>query len=190
MNEKLIAQIQGKMNSNSTEELLNIYKQNDRGQWTDEAFIAIQNILKKRGEKLPDQCDYKEETENDIEVSSGRRFINFVGDIILFRIVMFLLIIPFVNTDFIRNLARNPGLDLLFVICMLILYYFIFEVALQRTPAKLITGSKVVMKDGSKPDAFTIFKRTLSRFVPFEPFSGNKGTWWHDRWTKTRVVNS
>lgn len=178
------------MNSKSTEELLNIWEKNDRGEWSDEAFVAIQNILTQRGENLPGQLNYKKEIKNDSNVSGGRRFVNFIGDIILFRIALFLLIIPFVNTDFIQMIARNPGLDWLFGICLLIFYYFIFETAFQRTPAKFITGTKVVMQNGSKPDAGLIAKRTLSRFVPFEPFSGNNGTWWHDRWSKTRVVNS
>lgn len=121
-------------------------------------------------------------------VSTGRRFANFIIDIILFRITATLLIMFFADTDFIQGLAENAVADWLFGIFLLFLYYFIFETAFQRTPAKFMTGTKVVMQDGSKPDAATIVKRTLSRFVPFEPFSGSEGTWWHDRWTKTRVV--
>ena len=121
-------------------------------------------------------------------VPTGRRFANFIVDIIIFRIAAIFLLIPFVNTDFVQDIARNKGADWLLGICLLFLYYFVFESAFQRTPAKFITGTKVIMQDGSKPSAVTIAKRTLSRFVPFEPLSGSKGTWWHDRWTKTMVV--
>lgn len=121
---------------------------------------------------------------------SGRRFINLIVDMILFRIAGILLLVPFLNTDFIQTLTSNPGLDWLFGICLLFFYYFIFEAVLQRTPAKFVTGTKVIMQDGSKPDIHTIAMRTLSTFVPFEPLSGNNGTYWHDRWTKTRVVRA
>ena len=67
-------------------------------------------------------------------------------------------------------------------------YYFIFEVAFQRTPAKFITGTKVIMPDGTKPNVFAILKRTLFRLVPFDPLSGiYKSIWWHDRWSGTQV---
>jgi uncharacterized RDD family membrane protein YckC len=122
--------------------------------------------------------------------SSGRRFANFIIDAILFRIALTLLIIPFANTDFIRAIARDPAVDWLFGLTLLFFYYFVFETAFQRTPAKFVTGTKVVMQDGSKPSAGAIAKRTLSRFVPFEPLSGKEGTWWHDRWTDTRVVRA
>lgn len=55
MNEKLIEQIQEKMNSKSTEELLNIWKENNREEYSNEAFVAIQRILTERGESLPAQ---------------------------------------------------------------------------------------------------------------------------------------
>lgn len=122
--------------------------------------------------------------------SSGRRFFNFVADIILSRILIVLLLTSFADTEFVEALARNGAADWLFTLFLIFLYYFLFETTLQRTPAKLLTGTKVVMRDGTKPDAGTIAVRTLSRFVPFEPFSGSGDTWWHDRWTKTRVVRS
>ena len=44
------------------------------------------------------------------------------------------------------------------------------------------------MINGSKPNLLTIVIRTLIRFVPFEYLSFGFGIWWHDQWTKTRVV--
>ncbi|MHC4365583.1 MAG: RDD family protein, partial [Planctomycetota bacterium] len=72
------------------------------------------------------------------------------------------------------------------------LYYFIFEAICQRTPAKFITGTKVIASVGSKPTVGTIAKRTLIRFVPFEPFSilGEKVYGWHDRWSGTYVIKA
>ncbi len=98
--------------------------------------------------------------------------------------------VPFASENFIETLADERALDWLFGIFSLSFYYFIFEVAFQRTPAKFITRTKVVTLDGAKPDAAAIAVRTLTRFVPFEPFSGVLDSWWHDRWSKTEVVEA
>lgn len=123
-------------------------------------------------------------------VSNSTRLANFILDIIIFRILAALVLIPFVDTEFLRSIADNNAADRLFTLCLFMVYYLFFEITFQRTPAKYITKTRVVMYDGSKPDAASIVKRTLSRFVPFEPVSGFKGLWWHDRWTKTRVVKA
>ena len=68
------------------------------------------------------------------------------------------------------------------------LYYFLTEAVFHRSPAKFLTGTRVVTEDNQEPTVGQIALRTLVRFVPFEPFSSRSGTWWHDRWSKTRVV--
>jgi uncharacterized RDD family membrane protein YckC len=50
-------------------------------------------------------------------------------------------------------------------------YYLGFEFLISATPGKLVTRTRVVGEDGSKPSLLRIFGRTLMRFVPFEPFS-------------------
>jgi uncharacterized RDD family membrane protein YckC len=72
------------------------------------------------------------------------------------------------------------------------LYYFVFETIWQRTPAKFITGTKVITKTGGKPSMGTIAIRTLFRFVPFDPLSfvGKSVYGWHDKWSKTYVVKT
>jgi uncharacterized membrane protein YhaH (DUF805 family) len=52
---KLIAQIQNNMNTKSTEELHKILDEHNKDEWSNEAFEAIQRILKERGENLSDQ---------------------------------------------------------------------------------------------------------------------------------------
>jgi len=191
MNQKLIESIRKNMDLKNTEELLKIWEENDRQEWSDETFDVVKQLVLDRGEILSPQKEFvKKVGESEIvEVASwGKRLGNFIIDIILYRIAVLLLLIPFADTDFVQWLAKNEGADWLFGIFLLFLYYFVFESAFQKTPAKFITCTKVVMINGSKPDTNTIAKRTLSRFVPFELLSGSKGTWWHDRWTKTRVV--
>jgi len=53
MDEKLIAQIQDNMNSKSTEELLDIIEENNRDEWSEQAFEAMRRILKTRDVKPP-----------------------------------------------------------------------------------------------------------------------------------------
>lgn len=79
----------------------------------------------------------------------------------------------------------------IFGILVALIYYFLFEVTFGRTPAKWITGTKVVTLTGGKPRALQILGRTLSRIVPFEPFSflGGNSSGWHDRWSGTLVVD-
>jgi len=74
---------------------------------------------------------------------------------------------------------------------ILLFYYFIFETTTQRSPAKFITGTKVIMADGTKPSAGTILKRTFCRMIPFNglSFLGELGKGWHDRFSDTYVVN-
>jgi uncharacterized RDD family membrane protein YckC len=59
-----------------------------------------------------------------------------------------------------------------------------------RTLGKLITGSKAVREDGTSLTWKDACLRSLSRMVPFEPFSALGGAPWHDRWTKTTVVRT
>lgn len=70
-------------------------------------------------------------------------------------------------------------------------YYSVTEIIFSRTIAKFITGTKVVMYDGSKPDAVTILLRTACRAIPIEAFSflGSAVRGWHDTLSKTYVVD-
>lgn len=71
-------------------------------------------------------------------------------------------------------------------------YYLFFELMWQKTPAKWITKTKVVMLDGSKPPFGNILGRTLSRVIPFEAFSflSKYPVGWHDKLSKTIVIDS
>lgn len=69
-------------------------------------------------------------------------------------------------------------------------YYFAFESLFGRTMGKIMTGSIVIDEYGLKPDFIVIFKRTLSRFIPFDALSflGESGRMWHDSLSGTYVV--
>lgn len=70
-------------------------------------------------------------------------------------------------------------------------YYIPQEAAFGFTVGKLITGTRMVDEDGEKSNLIQVILRTLSRFIPFEPFSvlfieAPRG--WHDSLSGTYVV--
>lgn len=136
--------------------------------------------------------------------SKTRRFANHIIDMILFRLLLFptwfligyfigyfAAILGLSDADSV-NWLTDPIVDMSLTIASLFVYYFAFEAIWQRTPAKFITGTKVVNCDGTKPTARTIALRTLARLVPFEPFSflGKEVYGWHDKWSGTAVVRA
>ncbi len=73
-------------------------------------------------------------------------------------------------------------------------YYLSFELLFQRTPAKWVTGTRVVRDDGNRLTIGRAIGRTAVRYIPFEAFSflGGQGRpiGLHDSWSKTRVVRT
>ena len=89
------------------------------------------------------------------------------------------------------NEAR-PVLLVAFIMLGFFGYYIVFEAAFGWTFAKLITGTRVIRVDGTKPKVPQILGRTLARFIPFEPFSvlfSDSKLGWHDSLSNTRVVS-
>lgn len=131
--------------------------------------------------------------------STDKRFLNYLLDqVIIFVLsyaLFFILALLGLYPESLRTFIETGGKAAEYVIGIPIvfLYYFIFESIYRRTPAKFITKTKVLDINGSKPTRIQIFKRSLSRLVPFEPISGFGGgtPWhgWHDRWSHTMVVN-
>lgn len=81
--------------------------------------------------------------------------------------------------------------EIWFIIIVYYLYYFIFELIFNKTPAKWISNTKVKMQDNSKPKILSIAIRTLTRliFIEFMTFYGSYPLGLHDRISKTMVVD-
>jgi uncharacterized RDD family membrane protein YckC len=96
-----------------------------------------------------------------------------------------LLFAPPADPDIAWALSRM-GISMAWIVA----YYLVFEGLWGRTPGKWVCGTRVVDEDGRKPAFGTVVKRTLCRFIPFEPFSflGERG--WHDSISKTRVIRA
>ncbi|MEO6405093.1 MAG: RDD family protein [Ferruginibacter sp.] len=68
-------------------------------------------------------------------------------------------------------------------------YYTLMEGSTKgKTIGKFITKTRSVREDGSQLTYSDAFKRSLSRLVPFEPFSAFEYRPWHDKWTDTIVI--
>ena len=125
------------------------------------------------------------------DASKGQRFGTFVVDYLGFMVVAFIVGIVLALTLGDRSEAVLKSIpDILFGVVILFAYYAFFEGLWGRTPGKLVFGTRVVNAQGQRPGFGTIAKRTLCRFIPFEPFSffGQKG--WHDSLSDTRVVRT
>jgi uncharacterized RDD family membrane protein YckC len=134
-------------------------------------------------------------------VSRWIRFANYVVDTIAkFGIKLLLTYLAsYIYNDFYSNHwildvaggGVNVWRNLFWVYVQSIIFYFILEVTTQRTIGKFVTGTMVVMEDGSKPGADAIIKRTLCRLIPFEAFSffADTSRGWHDTISGTYVVN-
>ena len=127
----------------------------------------------------------------------GKRIANVLLDLIflyifayIFGIILGILLL-FVSPESLGSFSEGKPLAYLLGIVEYILYYSLFEGLTGKSLAKFITRTKVVDKDGEKPDFRTIFIRTITRLVPFEwiSFMG-EGTGWHDTWSKTIVVEN
>lgn len=134
--------------------------------------------------------------------SKWKRFLNYIIDCVIKCIVAFLLLFiiliitnlldsPNVSIWVVQSIIFNEvGVYVLFLFASIV-YYNIFEMFTGRSLGKYITGTKIVLEDGSKPKPKDIFIRTLSRYIPFDDFSflGYYGRGLHDSLSKTFVVN-
>lgn len=142
--------------------------------------------------QLLDQGFISESRPFDVELnlaSGGKRFANYLIDLVAFFVLMFLLGI-FLGVLGAIDAGTEFGLNLLGYIIFLF-YYFIMEATTGKTIGKMITGTKVVNMDGGAISTGQAVGRALCRFIPFEAFSflGSTAVGWHDSIPKTRVVN-
>lgn len=143
---------------------------------------------------LDDQL-FEPSPRNFTRASKGKRFANYIIDRIvwtfLFLAIAFLLGMSGQDEliDWMANM--NKVVDYLVTALFASIYFIAFEyLANGKTVGKLITRTRVVGLFGESPSLGTIVKRSLSRFVPLEPFSflNDVENGWHDNWSQTMVV--
>jgi uncharacterized RDD family membrane protein YckC len=129
-------------------------------------------------------------------VSSGKRFANFILDLIFvyafeFMIGFILGVVAVIigKYDQLIIVLNTSSVSTGIGIASWVAYFLILEGFWGRTLGKLITKTKVVMPDGSKPDFIHILGRTFARIIPFEPLSFLfNPSGWHDSLSRTMVV--
>jgi hypothetical protein len=183
-----------KLKNKSNSELRQ-YIENKR-QYQKEAVQAAIWELESRGEKNEEASKIEEEIQKESEtkerslssylgipvhtVKPGIRFVHFLID-------------GFIIQAFIYAINIIPSVEVaqFFGILLYPFYYIFCEYHYQFTPGKLISNTIVINENGERPELRTIILRTFARYVPFEPFSclGDDSWGWHDRWTKTYVID-
>ena len=138
--------------------------------------------------------DQPTEQETLEYASGGKRFGNFLIDIILayLFVIVGIVIIALLVPSSALLVADGGFISYLIIYSGIFLYFFMSEFFMKgRTIGKLITGTRAITVEGEYLSAGTAAARSLARFVPFEAFSflGQHSSGWHDRWTSTMVVN-
>jgi uncharacterized RDD family membrane protein YckC len=80
--------------------------------------------------------------------------------------------------------------ELIYGNLLTMMFYTLCESVSGRTPGKLVTGTRAVMKDRSPLTTARAMVRSLCRLIPFEPLSFflRRGGW-HDTITSTMVID-
>jgi uncharacterized RDD family membrane protein YckC len=144
-----------------------------------------------------------EENENYLEEEVGnilvpanpiKRLTNYLIDIILFYILLSVLISIFFP-GFIEIIKNQKQVSLSNEIILQFfygLYMSLIETIFKgKSPAKFLTGTRVVYYNGGAISSETAFIRGLCRLIPFEQISaiGFPPNPWHDRWPRTLVID-
>jgi hypothetical protein len=124
-------------------------------------------------------------TSTNIDVSSKRgvRLTNYLIDLLVVGILVFEI----------RNILKynNIQIDYFYIYLLFyFIYYFCCELVFRQTIGKVITNSVVIIN--SDHSLTRIFIRSISRYIPFEPFSfiiGDREAW-HDKLSKTKLVRT
>jgi uncharacterized RDD family membrane protein YckC len=133
-----------------------------------------------------------------VRASAGKRFLNYIIDLLFFYILAFALvfILAIINPDIVDFLDDDSlGMGLLDRFISLIIYALYMgaseSIFKGKSIGKFITRTQAVNLDGSTISTKTAFLRGFSRAVPFAAFSafGEPSNPWQDRWTDTMVIN-
>ena len=135
---------------------------------------------------------------NDKMASQGKRFLNYLLDLVFIMIfifafyLIFLIILTIVAPSIVSDIEEgNKLFQYLVSFIVSMIYYTSLEAATGRSIAKYITKTKVVTEIGEKPNFKIIVVRSLCRFIPLDAFSFlfNDGSGWHDTISNTKVIN-
>ena len=138
------------------------------------------------------------------KASKDKRLINYIVDTSIMNIIFFLffmsmgfMVIYYEGINGSTTLTTLQDLTVLILFLMGLSTYFVYYIFCEyfldgKTIGKMITGTKVVTKDGSKLSFANVIGRTLLRYLPFEVFSflGSGTDGWHDSLSHTIVIEN
>lgn len=142
--------------------------------------------------------DLLEIEQNYIRADAGKRFLNYLIDVIVYYILMIGsgILLVLIAPSAVDSLANsNTGFaffDRIISLFFYAIYMSIVETLLKgKSVGKYITGTRAVNLDGSRISSGTAFTRGFSRAVPFCVFSafGTPCNPWQDRWSDTMVID-
>jgi hypothetical protein len=154
--------------------------------------IITYGILKELITKKELNIIQENESQYWIPASKYNRIIHLVIDLFFCFLIFYPIAYSIINIEYFKaiiiNLSDNQQKLILYflVIIFRFIYYFTFESIFGITPAKILTNTVVASNDGIKAKTKNIFKRTITRFVPFESISFITYGW-HDTWSETNV---
>ena len=136
--------------------------------------------------------------------STWQRFFNFLIDNLVMSYGLSFLtgsvvgfILGYFFPDYIIRISQSKDdIDMLLLSYLIgivnyLVYYTICEKGFKGyTLGKLITGTRVIRRDGDELTFKNALLRTLCRLVPFEILSAFGGHPWHDTWTNTVVIKT
>lgn len=126
--------------------------------------------------------------------SSGKRFLNYLLDLILFIItlIIFQLVLYALSGQEPNDSdTEGPLFNILFSILFALFVGFQEALLNGKTISKFITNTKTVNLDGSDISFGTAIKRGFCKIVPFNQLSalGTPCIPWHDKWNDTMVID-
>jgi len=150
------------------------------------SFLVLNKIKTEKGKFKPNEFEKVEYT------NKWQRFFHLLIDslimILTFTALVSSFLFYFENSQLFQNYFNNYFGLVITAVFVRLVFYPIFEYSFGATPAKFLTQSVVVDKNGNRPQLNILFKRSFSRSIPFDAvsFLGKNG--WHDSISETRVV--
>ena len=151
--------------------------------WVSNAHIYIPGlvlIVLVAGLLRDTQAPQDRETITPAPIS--RRFLNYLADSV------FIVLLQWGTLWCLSQWEIAQPLLSIVMVLEFFAYYAVAEGVFQKTIGKSLTKTRVVTLDGQQIGMHIACRRTLARVVPFYPLSLRGRTWWHDRWTNSRVV--
>lgn len=143
------------------------------------------------GAKFCTHCGTVIPTNISLPASWGRRLGNHIIDTVVIQLVIVGIItfaIMVVNLE-----DRGPAsvVGMIGAISLYVVYFLVLETLFGTTVGKMITGTKVVNKEGNKPRFLQVLGRSFARYIPLEFISflfHKYPVGWHDSLSGTYVV--